>query len=298
MRYVYGDVLFAINLVLDFALLWFIRRYSGLKARTWRLWLAAALGAAYALAAVYPGWWGTAAIRLLIPLPMVLVAFAPLAPPQIVRAVALMYAGAFLYGGAALAMAYCRQLLAAGPGLVTPVAWWMPIVGAMAGGALFWYFWQRRQAAASGPVCGIEISFNGATVTLTGLVDTGNQLRDPLGDRPVVIVECTALAPILPADLVAIYSNGQDEDFGRIGECISGTDLAPRTRLVPFTSIGRQSGMLLGFRPDLIRVHAPGATLSHAGAVVCLYRGLLAHDQEYQALLHPDLVRPPAEATG
>lgn len=295
MRYVYGDVLFAINIVLDFALLWFIRRYGGLHGKTWRLWLAAACGAGYALAAVYPGWWGSAPVRLLVPLPMVLTAFAPLSPPKVVRAVALMYAGAFLYGGAALAIAYCRQLLAAGPGLATPVAWWVPVSGVIAGGALFWYFWQRRQGSVNGPLCAVEITFGGASVALTGLVDTGNQLRDPLGDLPVVIAECGALAALLPGELVAAFAAGLDEDFGRVGECLSGTALAPRARLVPFTSIGRQSGMLLGFRPDSVNVTVQGTMLAHTAAVVCLYRGTLSHDHAYRALLHPDLAQPSAE---
>ncbi|MGE5561609.1 MAG: sigma-E processing peptidase SpoIIGA [Chloroflexota bacterium] len=298
MRYVYGDILFAVNLLLDFALLWFIRRYGGFRARTWRLWLAAGAGAGYALLAVFPGWWGAAPVRLLVPVPLVLIAFAPQSLPGIVRAVALMYAGAFLYAGAALALAYCRQLLAAGPALAAPVIWWVPLLGALVGAVLFWYFWQHRNAAPAGPVCAVEISLGEATVTLRGLVDTGNQLRDPLGDLPVAVVECNAVAALLPPGLVAVYAAGHDEDFGRIGETLSGTALAPRARLVPFTSIGRQSGMLLGFRPDVIRIRAPKATCSHTGAVVCLYRGTLSHDRSYQALLHPDLARPLSEVSG
>lgn len=295
MRYVYGDVLFALNFVFDFALLWFIRRYGGLRAPTWRLWLAAGAGAGYALLTVFPGWWGSAPVRLLAPLPLMLVAFAPLSPAQAVRGLAFWYAGALLFGGAAFAIAYARQVLANGLGLAMPVPWWIPVAGAAAGACLFRYFWQRRQSAAAGPLCEIEIGLNGATVSLVGLVDTGNQLRDPLGDLPVVVAECDALARLLPAGLLAIYRAGQDEDLGRIGECLSGSALAPRLRLIPFTSVGRQSGILLGFRPDLIRVRASGATSAHTDAVVCLYRGTLAHDGTYQALLHPDLALPPAD---
>lgn len=293
MRYVYGDVLFLLNVVYDFALLYFIRRYSGLRAPVWRLWLAAAAGAAYALLAVFPGWWGGATVRLLVPLVLLLIAFAPLSPAQAMRGLALWYAGALLFGGASFAIAYVRQVAANSPGLTVPVPWWVPAIGVVAGAFLFRQFWQRRQSAGVGPLCEVEIEFNGTTVSLVGLIDTGNQLRDPLGDLPVVVAECAALARLLPAELIAIYRAGQDEDLGRLGDCLSGSALAPRMRVIPFTSVGRQSGLLLGFRPDLIRVRASGTTCSHTDAVICLYRGTLTHDGSYRALLHPDLALPP-----
>jgi len=296
MRYIYGDVLFVLNGIFDFALLWFIRRYAGLRGPAWRLWLAAGAGAGYALLTVFPGWWDSAVVRLLVPLPLLLIAFAPLSPAQAVRGLAFWYVGALLFGGAAFAIAYARQVLANGLGLTVPVPWWVPVAGILAGACLFRCFWQRRQSVAVGPLCEVEIYLYGAAVSLVGLVDTGNQLRDPLGDLPVVVVECDALARLLPAQLFAIYRDGQDEDLGRIGECLSGSALAPRLRVIPFTSVGRQSGLLLGFRPDLIRVRASGTTSAHTDAVVCLYRGTLAHDGTYQALLHPDLALPATDS--
>jgi stage II sporulation protein GA (sporulation sigma-E factor processing peptidase) len=299
MRYVYGDVLFLINLVLDFALLWFIRRYGGWRRPTWRLWLAAAFGAGYALLVVFPGPWAAWPVRLLVALPLLLIAFAPLSLPELARGVTLLYGGAFVYGGAALALTYLRQSLQTGWSLSRPVTWGLVAGGFLLGGFLFWCFWQRRSAAATtGPVCQVAIELSGRQAVLTGLVDTGNQLRDPIGDAPVLVVDYEAVAELLPAELAAVYSEGRDDDLDRIGGCLAGSSFATRVRLVPFTSIGRRNGILIGFRPDAVRVSLDGATLHHALTVVCLYGGRLSGERAYQALLHPDLIRPADRAAG
>jgi len=57
--------------------------------------------------------------------------------------------------------------------------------------------------------------------------------------------------------------------------------------MIPFNSIGKTSGMLIGFRPDQVMV---GAKNSRQDVVIGIYNDKLTPDGRYQALLSPDLL--------
>jgi stage II sporulation protein GA (sporulation sigma-E factor processing peptidase) len=48
----------------------------------------------------------------------------------------------------------------------------------------------------------VEIAMEGKTVTMKGLMDTGNFLKDPLTGKPVMIISAAAAKQLLPSDIV------------------------------------------------------------------------------------------------
>ena len=65
----------------------------------------------------------------------------------------------------------------------------------------------------------------------------------------MIIVEAEALSPLLPEDFLSVVS-AKEFDFSDLTLAVANTPWANRFRLLPYTSIGMEHGMLIGFRPD------------------------------------------------
>lgn len=95
--------------------------------------------------------------------------------------------------------------------------------------------------------CDIEVYFHNKKVLLKGMLDTGNMLKEPITGIPVIVAQSKELINILPESLLANTEkiiNGE----------IEGGKLITRLKVIPFTSLGKQNGLLLGFKPDNINI--------------------------------------------
>ena len=140
----------------------------------------------------------------------------------------------------------------------------------------------------------VEICIQGKTFKVTGLVDTGNQLVDPLTRKPVVIVEYGVLKPYLPLELQNIIDAEGEVDLARLTEVVPSEGNTVSLRLIPFTTIGKRHGMLVGFRPDKITVFTGDQQVCKNDVVIGIYNRRLSPQGSYRALLHPDLIQAAA----
>lgn len=135
----------------------------------------------------------------------------------------------------------------------------------------------------------IELQCEGQSVELSGLVDTGNNLQDPLNQQPVIIVEKQALGNLLPAQLCEIIVQVDQgnlealDDFNNLG------NWQTRIRLIPFSSVGKTNGLLVGFRPDEIKI-AKQELLNNIRPTIAVHPGNLDPKGEFVALVPPLVV--------
>ncbi len=104
---------------------------------------------------------------------------------------------------------------------------------------------------------------------LTGIVDTGNTLRNPGSGEPVIVVQKDILE-----------SEGLDSFL-----MASGGEVAAGLCVIPYQAVGKKSGVLLGFRPDYVMV----GNRRNVNTVVALTDQVFDTEEDYQVLLHPDL---------
>ena len=143
----------------------------------------------------------------------------------------------------------------------------------------------------------------GRTAVLQALIDTGNDLREPLSGLPVVVADYRAVAVLLPQGLKQAWCSAPerpDEVLRLLAAAGAGGSGAapppaggmegwlPRLRLVPFAAIGRANGMLLGFRADQVLLQQEGR-LIRGQAVIALAPGRLA-GPGYHAVDNPLLL--------
>lgn len=92
----------------------------------------------------------------------------------------------------------------------------------------------------------VKIEFDKKSVTLHGMTDTGNVLRDPASGKPVIITDIKSTLPILPDPLRRAAMAGRVDYLANIP-----TKYSNRVRIIPSVTVSG-SRLLLGVVPDKI----------------------------------------------
>ncbi len=292
-KYIYADVLLVVNWIVNHLLLLAAGKLTGRDVKIWRLWCASLAGSAYAVAALYAplSFAFSLPARLVFGLLMVAFSF----PNQKGLAYVAVAAGFFLCSALTAGTAYgllhsgaARALRASLLGQSDPVVnWWIvalslallsgfPLVARMGG---------YRPGGAL-PLLTIELMVQGRSVGLTALVDTGNNLRDPVSGLPVVVVDWESVRNVMPKETAAFFQSTWDS----IPAGLADTAVGRRLRLIPFESLSGRRGVLPGFRPDQIILLQKDGIRIRRNAIVGVSGDRLSPNGLYQALVHPDLV--------
>ncbi len=237
MKVIYIDTLFLLNLAIDYALTVMCAQVCGVRLRRVRYALAAAVGAMYAAAVYLPGlgWLGRAPVKLAAGVIMALVAFGGEQRPF--RCAAVFFAVAAAFGGFIWALT-----LAGG----YPAFDMRTLVAAFAlCYVLLRAVFSGRVRLAERARVNVELTLGARTTQFIALVDTGNDLTDPISAMPVMVLCPHAAAPLLGAnaallelDAVAFVETAADIP-----------ELCGRLRLIPYSAVGG-GGVLAAFRPD------------------------------------------------
>ena len=125
------------------------------------------------------------------------------------------------------------------------------------------------------------------TAEITALLDTGNSLIDPISLAPVIIAEYNSLKNLFSDDVQDILDKIDDNNIEWIMKSVCDKGLA--MRLIPFSSIGKENGMLLGFVPDKAEIYDECGIRVLGKCVIAVCKSSLSKDKSYGALLNPYL---------
>jgi stage II sporulation protein GA (sporulation sigma-E factor processing peptidase) len=128
----------------------------------------------------------------------------------------------------------------------------------------------------------IRIHCEDLEVNLAAMIDTGNSLKDSVSNFPVIVAEYESVKKLLPDKFEKVFYT-EPPDFSLID---SDDNFCKRISIIPFTSIGKTSGILLGFRPDKIEIDNNSKIISTDKVVVGIYNRALSTQGEYQVLLN------------
>lgn len=122
------------------------------------------------------------------------------------------------------------------------------------------------------------------------MLDTGNLLREPITQIPVVIVEKSKLESIIPNKIL----NNVDKIIGGdTNEILNDEHLEKfisRFRIIPFTSIGKQNGLLLGIKVDSVNVVIDDKEEIIKNVIVGIYNKPFTKNELYTAIFGLDLL--------
>jgi stage II sporulation protein GA (sporulation sigma-E factor processing peptidase) len=292
MKYIYIDALafrLIFEMFMDYILLWATAEIARIRTSRLRLLLGGIVGAAYSawiffskneLIAGYQ-YVVQSPVKIAFSLIMLAIAFCPISWRKFLNATAILYLIAFMSGGAAIATVYFTR----GNWIVVDI---VAIGTILIVAELGWGIIQKRIWKDLFHVP-IEIRFEDRCLAVEALVDTGNRLRDPLTGTPVVILESSAMKQVIPDDLKDITELLDAGDFTGLSERLRNSSWSSKFRIIPYASIGKERGLLIGFRPTTMRIWEDGKPVDVENVIVGLHNRQLCPEGSYKALLHPDV---------
>lgn len=131
----------------------------------------------------------------------------------------------------------------------------------------------------------VELVFDGKRLNCKGLLDTGNQLREPISRKPVVIADFESIKAILPEELQSyskdFVSSAKHKDIDRY---------ALKIKWIPYHAVGTDEGILPGIVFDEINIIREQGISKNLNITVAIYQGKLTVDNSYHIILHQELL--------
>ncbi|WP_152378810.1 sigma-E processing peptidase SpoIIGA [Paenibacillus brasilensis] len=300
---VYIDLIFLTNLFIDAVLLMVTAWMRKIRPVWWRLILSAVIGAMYVVMMFVPelSFLFTFLIKLALSVMMLLVAFGFGSMQKVLRTMGSFYMINFVAAGGILGVHYFLQstgemfngiwyTTSGGMSFELKIAFWF-ILCTFVGVMLFFRIVQsskQRTERMSGFLGEVQVWIGQDHIECTGLLDTGNQLHDPLTRIPVMVMESALWEGYLPSSWLQKCSEGNvDQLVMELGdESFSWQD---RIRLVPYRGINRSHSFMLALKPDRVEVFMNGTRFVQDRVLIGLDGGTLSAEGKYRAIIHPDV---------
>jgi len=295
----YADMLFLINFVMNAFILWVVAKIIRSKKKSrWFILGAGVMSLLYTLLIAVPAlrFVNVALASVVILAVGVLISFRLDSAKIFLRTMLVSYCISFAVGGLGMALFFLTDIpyavyFIAGDwgGVMRAVSWQLVLVGAVVSYILIKIGMKilERHTLKRQMLCNVQVFMGEADASFEALVDTGHSLKEPLSQSPVIIAEFEHVKNFLPDGLKILFYEKQENDFtGLIAE--QEDSFYKRIRMIPFTSLGRNNGMLIGFRPD--RVMVGDTKDSPPDVIIGIYNDKLCRDGRYQGLLSPELV--------
>lgn len=286
----YLEDILALNFLMNVSLLYLTARLTGRNTAKVRLCAGGLLAALYSLVIFLPAavvaysWAGKMAASVLI----VFVTFRPRRVVETLRLCGAFFLASFFLAGTVFALYF----FGSAPAMVQGGVFYIvpPKPGMLFSGVLIaflllggiWHF-SERQRKSKELRFRVLIRGGDGQVSAKALVDTGNQLRDPLSGRPLCVASYRALSGLLPAVLREAYEQGNDP-VAVLGDLPC--EVPARFGVVPFRSL-ENSGMLVTYRPDAVTVEGACGLEQRDDLVFALTAKPLSLDGDAEILLHP-----------
>ena len=293
---IYVDVVLIENLIMNYIILLATGLILKQKIKHIRLIIASLLGAIYSIVAyasvleIY----SSLILKAILSIIIVYIAYNPQNLKKMWKDILIFYLTSFVFGGVAFALIYIVKpqdiLMKNGIFLGTyPLK--TVILGAIVGFVIITTAVKlvKTQISKKDMFCEIKIKLNGEIINAKAMIDTGNLLKEPITNTPVIVVEHTLLYNCLPKEILNNLDEILGGDLEKIPEEIR-KEYISRLKLIPFSSLGKQNGMLIGIKPEYIKIKQEEREIQKENVIIGIYKNSLTKRGEYRALTGIDVL--------
>lgn len=297
---VYLDVIWALNLLFDCLLLSMAAIVLKRAVSAWRIMVGGLIGSLIILLHFTPlgAYSGHPLSKLLFSVFMVLSAFGYKGIKFFLSSLAALYLSTFLIGGAMMGAHYFLQtgggaskafLSSVSAGFGDPVSWAFVLIGF----PLAWHFSKNRLGAIEmakikfSQLVKVQIDINGVSYSFTGLIDSGNQLYDPISRLPVMFASVKKTIGELPPPLLAVTTEPEAVIFG---DKKLDSEWEHRIRIVPYSVVGQENQLVLAIKPDMVAITQGNQTFRTNKALVSFTLQELSSDGSFECIVHPKML--------
>lgn len=288
---IYIDVVLIENLIMDYIILLALAIILKEKIKYIRLFFASLLGAIYSIIAYMNvvNNYVSIIIKVFLSIVMVYISFKPPNGKKLLKQLVIFYLTSFAFGGAAFALIYIVKpqniLMKNGLFLGTyplktiilaTIITFIIIITA--------FKIVKSKITKKDMYCDILVKINNKDIKVKAMIDTGNFLKDPLTQKPVIVVERNSLYEALPKQILNNLDNVLGGDLEKIPEEIQKKYL-PKLKFIPFSSLGKQNGMLIGIKSEKVKIYYEDNQIDKEDVVIGIYNKSLTKKGEYKALI-------------
>ena len=132
----------------------------------------------------------------------------------------------------------------------------------------------------------LKVFFGEKSINAKAMIDTGNLLKDPITRMPVIVVEKDILYEIIPCKILDNLEQivGGDIRENEIYE-EEFVEYISKFRVIPFSSLGKQNGLLLGFKASKVITYIDANEEELKNVIIGIYDKKLSKKDKYNALL-------------
>lgn len=287
----YVDIVFLENVFMNSIILLATGVILKDKTRIIRNLISSSIGAVYAII-IYTSHielYSNIFLKIMLSLVIVYISFKPQNTKSMLKHIIIFYLTSFTFGGVAFALLYFvrpQDILFQNGVLAGTYPIKMILAGGIVGFAIVVISFKNIKGKLNKKdmYCNVKLCERENKKVITAIIDTGNFLKDPITKIPVIVAEINSLDGLFPSEILHNASkiiNGGDINLG---------EYASKIRVIPFKSLGKDNGLLLGIKIDKAYIEYQDNVHEIKNIIVGIYNGNLSRSGKYEGLVGLDSI--------
>ena len=288
---VYLDIVFLENILMNFIIIFSTGIVVKANIKKWKILIASSIGALYTIIMyldIIPIY-SNILMKLMLSFTLIYISFNPHTLKMFIKDIVIFYLVSFVFGGCVFALMYFLkpQMVQIRNGVFVGA---YPLKVALIGGIIAFIVLQisfkmvKTKLSKKDMIYDLEVEISGKSIKLKALLDTGNLLKDPITGFPVMVVEHKTLYSIIPKQVLDNLDKIMGGDTDELTNNEEFIKMMPRFRMIPFSSIGKQNGLLLGVKVDNVKLVIDDMTENVNNVILGIYEKSFTRNGMYSAV--------------
>lgn len=293
-------MIWLLNFLFDSLLLYLTGILLKKKIIHWRILLGGLIGSLIILFSITPlsPYTNHPISKLLFSIVMVATAFGYKRFRTYIQALMIFYLATFLIGGTLIGAHYFIQfdfdlsssvLLASIKGFGDPISWLFVLLGF----PIAWYFSRRNVEGMEvtkiqyEQIIDVIFQVGGKEFSIKGLVDSGNQVYDPISRLPVMFVSLKNIEKDMPAEIIRLTDQPEAIIYGS-------QPIAPewesKMRIIPYKVVGKDHQLLIAVKPDSLFLKKEQEVIAVEKGLISFTNQVLSAEGIFDCIVHPKML--------
>ena len=288
----YIDIIFVENIIMNYIILFATGLIIKKDTKHLKLFVSSIIGATYAIMSYISRLeiYTNQITKFLLSIVMIYISYNPNNIKKMLNDIVIFYLTSFCFGGAAYYLLYYispQHIKNIGGTLIGSYPMKIVILGGILGFFILNIAFNviKNKVDKTSIFYDIEVFYKEKSVKVKMLLDTGNLLVEPITSFPVIIIEKEKMKEILSQKDLEIIGKGLVNNFDGLSE-----DLKLRCRIIPFSSIGKNNGMIIGMKPDYIKIYDDENVKIIKKVIIGIYDKKISRNNKYSGLIGLELL--------
>lgn len=291
---VYIDIILLENLCMNYIILFATAYIMKIKISHIRIIASSSIGAVYSIMLymqILPIY-SSIFMKIILSVAMVYISYAPKTVKIAIKQLIIFYLISFAFGGCAFALLYFvkpQDIFIKNGVYIGTYPLKIALLGGIVGFIITYIAFKiiKNKATKEEMIYKLKIKINDKTVEVNALLDTGNKLKDPITLVPVIVIEKQKLYNFLPEEILENIDKIIGGDSDKLIE--ENIKYMSKFRVIPYNSIGKQNGLMLGFKADEVKTIIDEEERTIKNTIIGIFNQSF-NSQTYSALISLEII--------